>query len=331
MNTSRPPVIRVLDPDAAQLWRLASEAGYPPFEALTPQQARKAYIASCPALQVPAGEVAQVRDQIIDGPGGPLGLRLYRDAPAVAGHPLSCVLYLHGGGWTIGNLETHDGVCRRIARRAGAMVVAVDYRLAPEHPFPAALEDAACALRWLVEHADEIGIAAQSIGVAGDSAGGNLAAALALMARDGTVPALACQALIYPVLDLTSESDSYRRVGADGLLTAQTMHWFIAQYTPEAAQRLDWRASPLRASSLSGLAPAVVLTVAHDPLCDEGRDYARRLDEEGVRVAAVHLNDQFHGLVGQGRIIPLGDIITGFLAEWLGHELRRASGAQSGR
>lgn len=330
MDAIRPAGATVLDPDAAQLWRLAREAGYPPFEALTPQQARKAYLASIPALQTPGGEVAQVRDQRIDGPGGPLALRLYRNARVDGGLPLACVLYLHGGGWTIGNLETHDGLCRRIARRAGVMVVAVDYRLAPEHPFPAALEDAACALRWVAAHADELGIAAQAIGVAGDSAGGNLAAALALMARDGAVPALACQALIYPVLDLTAGSDSYRRVTAQALLTAQTMHWFIAQYTPEAAQRLDWRASPLRASSLRGLPPALVLTVAHDPLCDEGRDYARRLDEDGVRVAALHLNDQFHGLLGQGRLIPSADVVTGFIAEWLGHELGRASGTLPG-
>lgn len=325
MDATRASGGSALDPDAAQLLRVAREAGYPPFEAMTPQQARKAYIASGPALQSAGPEVAQVRDQIIDGPAGPLALRLYTGVCVNPGRPLACVVYLHGGGWTIGNLETHDRLCRRIARRAGLMVIAMDYRLAPEHPFPAALDDAACALRWVVERAGEIGIAAHAIGIAGDSAGGNLAASLALMARDGTVPALACQALIYPVLDLTAGSASYRRVTAEALLTAQTMHWFIEQYTPHPAQRLDWRASPLRATSLRGLAPALVFTVAHDPLCDEGRDYARRLDEEGVRVAALHLNDQFHGLLGQGRLIPSADVVSGFLAEWLRHELGRTS------
>lgn len=312
-----------LDPDAARLLQLAREAGYPPFQALTPVTARKAYLASSPALQSPGGEVAAVADRQIDGPGGPLALRIYR-GEAQGDAPQACVLYLHGGGWTIGNLETHDALCRQIARRANLCVVAVDYRLAPEHPFPAALDDAACALRWLQGNAVELGISPDAIAVAGDSAGGNLAAALALMARDGTVPPVAYQALIYPVLDLTAGSASYRRVTADVPLTDETMHWFIGHYTPQASQRLDWRASPLRASSLKGVAPAAVLTVAHDPLCDEGREYAQRLDEEGVRVTSLHLNDQFHGLLGQGRFIPMANLATGFIADVLALELGRA-------
>jgi len=318
-----PPMAPPLDPDAARLLQLARQAGYPPFEALTPQQARKAYIASCPALQSPGGEVLDVHEEVIEGPGGPLGLRIYQGAMPDPERAVGGLLYLHGGGWTIGNLDTHDALCRQIARQAQLCVVAVDYRLAPEHPFPAALDDAACALRWLHAQADRWAISTQALGVAGDSAGGNLAAALALMARDGTVPALSCQALIYPVLDLTAGCASYRRVSRDALLTDQTMHWFIAQYTPQAEHRLDWRASPLRAASLRGLAPALVLTVAHDPLCDEGRAYAERLNEEGVRVAALHLNDQFHGLLGQSGVIPAGQVMTGFMAQWLAHELRR--------
>lgn len=327
MSPTSPELERPLDPDAARLLQLAREAGYPPFEALTPAQARKAYLASSPALQTPGVDLPSVQDVGIEGPGGPLALRIYHGRPASPAQPQAAVLYLHGGGWTIGNLDTHDALCRRMAARAGLVVVAVDYRLAPEHPFPAALDDAACALRWLHAHAGELGVSPQALAVAGDSAGGNLAAALALMAREGEVPPLACQALIYPVLDLCAGSDSYRRVTTDALLTDATMHWFIAQYTPEAASRLDWRASPLRARSLRGLAPAVVLTVAHDPLCDEGRDYARRLDEEGVRVAALHLNDQFHGVFSHGRFVPLGDLCAGFVADMLAHELGRALAA----
>lgn len=315
-----------LDPDAARLLKMAREAGYPPFQALTPEKARKAYLASVPALQTPGGEVTEVTDTRIDGPGGPLAIRLYR-GEARGDAPQACVLYLHGGGWTIGNLETHDALCRQIARRARLCVVAVDYRLAPEHPFPAALDDAACALHWLSRHAAELGISPEALAVAGDSAGGNLAAALALMARDGTVPPVAYQALVYPVLDLTASSAAYRRVTADVPLTDETMHWFIDQYTPQASQRLDWRASPLRVASLQGVAPAAVLTVAHDPLCDEGRAYAQRLDEAGIRVTSLHLNDQFHGLLGQGRFIPMADVATGFLADLLAHELGRALSA----
>lgn len=314
-----------LDPDAERLLQLKRAAGYPPFEALTPVQARQAYLASSPALQSPGGEVAQVKDQLIDGPGGPLALRIYRGAASDDRRPQPAVLYLHGGGWVIGNLETHDGLCRKIARRAGLAVMAVDYRLAPEHPFPAALEDAACALKWIHAHAADHGIDPQALAVAGDSAGGNLAAALALMARDGTTPAVAAQALVYPAVDLVADSQAYQRASAEGVLSAQTMRWFIDQYTPQPEQRRDWRASPLRARHLAGVAPALVLTVAHDPLCDEGRAYAQRLDTEGVRVTALHLNDQFHGLLGQSRVIPGADIVTGFVADWLGHELRRAA------
>lgn len=319
--------LRPLDPDAARLLALSREAGYPPFEALTPVQARKAYLASSPALQSPGVQLSSVTDRCIAGPGGELTLRIYHGG--TAGRAKAGVLYLHGGGWTIGNLETHDALCRRIAKRAGVVLVAVDYRLAPEHVFPAALDDAACALAWLNAHATELGVHPEALAVAGDSAGGNLAAALALMARDGQAPALAAQALVYPVLDLVADTVSYARVTQDALLTARTMHWFMDHYAPQATDRLDWRASPLRAPSLQGVAPALVMTVAHDPLCDEGRAYAERLDEAGVRVTALHLNDQFHGVLGHGRQVPMGDVCAGFVADWLGHELSRTMNRMS--
>ncbi|HSV79986.1 MAG TPA: alpha/beta hydrolase, partial [Ramlibacter sp.] len=231
----------------------------------------------------------------------------------------------HGGGFVIGGLDTHDRQCRRLASRAGICVVAVDYRLAREHPFPAGLEDAAAALRWIQGVAEALGIAAEALGVGGDSAGGNLAAVLALLARDGEVPPLVFQALLYPVLDLTASSESYRRVTAGVPLTAATMHWFIGHYTPRASDRLDWRASPLRAPSLAGVAPALLLTVAHDPLCDEGRAYAGRLEQEGVRVIAQHHDDQMHGLLGLGRYVPAAGLVADHVAALVGHELRRAA------
>ena len=209
-------------------------------------------------------------------------------------------LFLHGGGWVIGSLDSHDRMCRRLATVAGICVVAVDYRLAPEHPFPAALDDAAAAWRWIHARAQQLHVAIGAIAVGGDSAGGNLAAVLALMGRDGTVPASCYQALFYPVLDLIADADSYRRMTSDLPLTAATMHYFIDHYTPRAHDRHDWRVSPLRAASLAGAPPTLLLTVSHDPLCDEGRAYAQRLDLEGVRVCALHLNDQMHGLLGQG-------------------------------
>jgi acetyl esterase len=202
-------------------------------------------------------------------------------------------------------------------------VVAVDYRLAPECPFPAALDDAATAWQWVVEHATELNVKSDRIGLGGDSAGGNLAAALALMGRDGSVAPAVFQALLYPVLDLTATSHSYRTVKAGVPLTAATMHWFIDHYTPDAADRLDWRASPLQAASLAGLPSALVLTVAHDPLCDEGRAYARRLDADGVRVATLHLNDQTHGLLSQGKLVPAANTVADYVFGTIGRELHR--------
>lgn len=322
MDTQNP--VTPLDPDTRRLLALAREAGYPPFEALSPRAARKAYAASWYAMQTPGGEVAEVRDLQIDGPAGPLSLRIYRGLGTQPGRPLPVLLYLHGGGWVIGGLDSHDRLCRRLATVAGICVVAVDYRLAPEHPFPAALDDAVAALHWIGGQASALGLRAERIAVAGDSAGGNLAAVLALMARDGSVPALCHQTLIYPALDLTASSASYRRVNTGVPLTAATMHYFIGHYTPDAADRLHWRASPLRAERLQGVAPALVMTVAHDPLCDEGRAYAQRLSEAGVRVTELHCNDQVHGLLGQGRLVPAADVLADNLYRAIGHELHRS-------
>jgi acetyl esterase len=317
--------IRVLDPHARRLLELAAEAGHPPFEALNPAQARKAYAASWSVMQTPGGEVASALDMHIDGPGGPLALRIYRGQGTDANAHLPCLLFLHGGGWVLGNLDSHDRLCRRLANGAGICVVAVDYRLAPEHPFPAALDDAGTALAWIAAQAKRLRIDAQRIAVGGDSAGGNLAAALALMARDGSVPSVVHQTLLYPALDLSARSESYRRVRTGVPLTAATMAYFIGHYAPRHEDRLDWRASPLRAASLVGVAPALMLTVAHDPLCDEGREYAQRLDEAGVRVSHIHCNDQMHGVLSQGRMVPAGDALTESLCRMLSQELARAA------
>jgi acetyl esterase len=314
-----------LDPDVERLLEAARQAAKPPFEALTPSQAREAYAASWDILQPAAAEVASVRDQAIAGPGGPLALRIYRGAGTGDAQRLPCLVYLHGGGWVIGNLDSHDRLCRKLANVAGICVVAVDYRLAPEHRFPAALDDAACALRWVAGHAGELSIAPGRIGIGGDSAGGNLAAVLALMARDGDAPPLAHQALLYPVTDLQAASASYRRVTSGVPLTAATMRYFIDHYTPAAGDRLDWRASPMRARSLAGTAPALVLTVAHDPLCDEGRDYAARLEQDGVRVTSLHLADHVHGMLLHGKLVRASNTILDFVGAAIGQALHHPS------
>ena len=296
-----------MHPDAMRLMDAIRDAGRPPFQDMQPAEARAAYAAGRHLLQPPPDDVAEVEDAAILGPGGPLPLRLYRGAGTDGAGTLPCLLYLHGGGWVVGDLDSHDGVCRRLANLGACRVVAVDYRLAPEHPFPAAVEDAAAALAWVAAHAGTLGIDPARIAVGGDSAGGTLAAVLALMGRDGTVPAPVFQLLLYPATDLAMDTPSYARVTEGVPLTAATMHYFAAHYAPDPAQRMDWRASPLRAGRLAGTAPAFVLTAGHDPLADEGQAYARRLEAEGVRVTALHLSGHVHGLVTMGRVIGAAD------------------------
>ena len=303
-----------LHPDAARLMEIVRAVGRPPFQTLAPEEARRAYGAGRAILQMPPEAVAECRDFSIAGPAGPIPMRLYRGVGTAAGEPLPAILYLHGGGWVIGDLDTHDSLCRRLANLAGSWVAAVDYRLAPEHRFPAALDDAAAAMAWLAAQAPELGIDPRRIAVAGDSAGGNLAAVLALMGRDGTLPPACFQMLFYPATDLTMRTESFARITEGVPLTAETMRWFIEHYTPDADQREDWRASPIKAASLAGTPPALVVTVGHDPLADEGRAYAARLEADGVRVTALHLADQIHGILTMSRIIPGGDAILQFAA-----------------
>jgi acetyl esterase len=314
-----------LDPEVQNLLEISRKAGARPFEDLTPEQARAAYAAGWDVLQPATEDVASVRDLTIPTQSGSLALRVYRGKGTQPDEKLPCLVFLHGGGWVIGNLQSHDRVCRSLANRARVCVVAVDYRLAPEHRFPAALDDSAAALRWVSDNAEVLAITPGRIGVGGDSAGGNLAAVLALMGRDGTAPATIFQALIYPVVDLTASSDSYRRVTSGVPLTAATMDYFIGHYTPHAIDRLDWRASPLRAASLAGTPPALVVTVAHDPLCDEGRAYAQRLEDDGVRVTAIHLGDHMHGMLMHGRLVNASNLMVDHLGALIGAALHRGN------
>jgi len=306
-----------LHEDALRIVEMMRTSGRPPFEEMQPGAARTVYAAGRDVLQPPRAEVAEMRDLAIPGPAGDIKLRLYRGIGTEAEANLPCLVFLHGGGWVVGDLESHDGICRRLANEAACRVVAVDYRLAPEHRFPAAVDDAAAAWRAVFAHAAEWRIDPARVAVGGDSAGGNLAAVLALMGRDGTVPAPVFQVLIYPVTDLVMTGESYERV-LDGVpLTARTMRWFADHYTPDPAMRVDWRASPLRAPSLAGVAPAFVVTVSHDPLCDEGREYARRLEREGVAVSALHISDQPHGMFTMGAIIRPADLATRLVGDVL--------------
>ena len=303
-----------LDPDAETLLAMIRAAGRAPMETLSPDEARRQLSAGRAVTQPDPQDVAEVRDLSCPGPHGAIPLRVYRPMGTAAADVLPVLVYYHGGGWLLGDLDLHDVACRHYANAAKCRVVSVDYRMAPEYKFPAAVDDCAAATGWVVAQADALGIDRKRLAVGGDSAGGNLAAVIALMARDGDLPAVAFQLLVYPVTDLGMTHDWYKRVTEGVPLTSRTMDWFIDHYLPGSKDRVDWRASPLRAPDLSGVAPALVLTASYDPLCDEGVAYAERLEREGVRVIHLHFSDQLHGFVGQGRIIRAGTMALEMMA-----------------
>ena len=268
----------------------------PPIDRISPSEARRQYRDVRAALRPPAPDLFEVRDLAAGGTAGAISLRLYRPAEGV----LPALVYFHGGGWVVGDLETHDVVCRQISMQAHAVVIAVDYRLAPEHPFPAAVEDAWSATTWIAAHAAELGIDLKRIALGGDSAGGGLAAVVALMARDSGKLRLTLQVLVYPVTDLRAESASYSTYAEGYFLTRATMQWYIAQYAPTSRAIEDWRASPLRAPWVHGVAPALIIAAELDPLFDEGEAYARRLQGARVPVEYHRLDGMIHGFLTMG-------------------------------
>ncbi|HXP73710.1 MAG TPA: alpha/beta hydrolase [Stellaceae bacterium] len=292
-----------LDPDAQRILDLIREAGRPPYETLTPQEAREVYRAGRRILQPDPQKVAEMRDLEAPAPHGTIPLRLYRGIGTERGAILPALVYFHGGGWVIGDLDTHDGVCRVLANAAGCAVISVDYRLAPEHKFPAAVDDAVAATEWIAAHAGTLGIDANRLAVGGDSAGGNLAAVVALVARDRGGPRLRHQLLLYPATDFVTSDDPQRERFEGFPLNVVTMNWFRDHYLRGPADYSDWRASPLRASDLRGLPPAYVLTVGFDPLHAEGEAYASRLRDAGVPVQHRHIAEQMHGFLTMGKII----------------------------
>ncbi len=278
-----------VDPHIAGLLDLIESSGYPPMHEGTPETARKAMRAmTCDMVQPDqVVHVGEVTDTLAPGAEGDLDARIYR--PETDG-PHPTVLYLHGGGFVVGDLDTHDQPCRRICRDADAVVVAVAYRLAPEHPFPAPVEDAVAAATWVADHLDELG-GDQRFGVAGDSAGGNLSAILAQELRSRVT----AQLLLYPAVDVFGDYPS-REENAEGYLLEQaTMEWFFTHYAgPAAVEERDPRHSPLH-GDLAGTAPAVVVTAGYDPLRDEGTAYADALGAAGVRVELLHFDSLIHG------------------------------------
>lgn len=284
-----------LDPQVQRVLEEMAEAskGMPPMHEMTPEEARKVSKAR-QARPVTVAEVGQVEDRHIPGPGGLIPVRIY--TPEGQG-PFGGLVYFHGGGWVLGDLDGYDPLCRALCAGAGVVVVSVDYRLAPEHKFPAAVEDALAATRWVAQHAAELNIRPDKLAVGGDSAGGNLAAVTAIQARDQGGPGLAFQLLIYPVTSLSMDTPSHRENAQGYLLTHEMMVWFGQHYLPDESYTTHPLAAPLLTESLKNLPPALVITAEYDPLRDEGEAYAKRLQEEGVPAQLIRYEGMIHGFM----------------------------------
>ncbi len=315
---------RTLDGRTQWFLQLLARSGQPPLHQLGVVEAREQFDAFMLLMSGRPAPVGEIVDRTMAGPAGPLRIRIYRPAHSVA-RLLPTVLYFHGGGWVIGSLEGYDLACRYFCARSGCAIVSVDYRLAPEHKFPAAIDDGVAAFRWLATEAAGLGLDPDRIVLAGDSAGGTIAAVAAQELRGEPRPPC-LQWLIYPATDLRGDTPSHKSCGEGFLLTQADMDWFRGQYLNTPAEIDDPRASPLRAVDLAGLAPALVFTTGFDPLRDEGRAYAERLSAAGVKTIHREFDTLIHGFVGmrgalQAAARAMDDMVAG-----LRHEL-----AQLGR
>ena len=299
----------------------AAARGSSPFAAHDPQLARRGYDAGTLIYRHDAPPLDSVANLVFTGPGGNVAVRVYR--PRTAQRPTPVLVYYHGGGWVVGNLESHDHLCRYLAAKSEVVVIAVDYRLAPEHRFPAAYEDSVAALRWVAASADELGVDAKRMAVGGDSAGGSLAAIVALAVRDEGWPMLRLQLLLYPSTDFTANTDSMRDNGEGYLLTRAAMEQFVDWYLPSRIARTDPHASPQLAPDHSGVAPAFIQTAEFDPLRDEARIYGDTLKRAGVAVEQKCYDGMIHGFMRMG-----GRVDTAITAlDDAALALRRALGA----
>jgi acetyl esterase len=293
-----------LAPDIQMMLALGEWSGETSLvEGRTVEQARAESLASVPLVTGPPRPMARVEDLGIAGPGGEMAARLYVGLGAPQ-PPQPLLVYYHGGGWVIGDLDTHDGACRFLAEYSGCRVLSIDYRRAPEHPFPEPLEDAAAAFAWAHEHAAELGADPARIAVGGDSAGGNLATAVCLQARDSGAAMPAMQLLLYPVTDAVGGQPSRDTFAKGFFLTKNDMEWFENHYIPDGIEDADPRASMMRANDVSGLPPAYVATAGFDPLRDEGEIYALRMREAGVQVVLQRHASLIHGFANFTALCP---------------------------
>lgn len=303
-----------LDPQTHRMLAILEAMGGRGFDELGPVRARREMVTQSRLASVPPLPVHRIDERRAETPEADLPVRIY--TPRSRG-PLPATVYFHGGGFVIGDLDSHDAICRHLAVRSGSVVVSIDYRLAPEHPFPCAADDAWAAFRWAVGQASSLGIDPSRVAVAGDSAGGNLAAVVAQLARNEGGPSPAFQLLIYPAVDLTRSFDSHRTFASGFFLTEPVMDWFLANYLSDPAHTRDPKGSPIMTRDLSGLPPAHVVTAGFDPLRDEGEAYADALRAAGVPTTSRCYDSLIHGFVSMGGIVDaarhalddLGDVL----------------------
>jgi acetyl esterase len=308
----------VLDPIAAAVIKAFREANRPKYETMPAPAAREMSKLGRAVVQPDPPDLAAVEDISAPAADGPIPLRVYKPKTLPKGGAAPALVFYHGGGWVIGDLDSHDVVCKMVADQAGFIVVAVDYRLAPEHKFPAAAVDSIAATQWVVDNAAKLGIDPTRIFVGGDSAGGNLAAVVSINARDKGGPKIAGQVLVYPTTDLAMTHPSHSDPGTDVLLTHSLMRWFKDLYLNGNGDVDDWRASPGRiVKNLKDLPRALVITCGADPLHDEGVEYKDRLKAAGVEVTYSDYPGQFHGFWTMGKLLPEANKLTSEVASWL--------------
>ncbi|MFJ9623883.1 alpha/beta hydrolase [Streptomyces sp. NPDC101181] len=310
------------DPQLQELYDRRAAEDVRPLYTLTLEEARAADLAAVRADAGTHEPVRQVTDVSIPGPGGPLPVRIYR--PSGEG-PLPVLVYFFGGGWTLGSLDTGDAICRSLANAVGCLTVAVGYRLAPEHKFPAAPDDCFAGVRWAVEHAGRYGGDSSRVAVGGDSAGGNLAAAVTLMAKDAGGPELLAQLLVYPNTDQFADTPSLRESTDPLLFNRRSVQWYWDNYLASPGDGGHPLASPLRAPDHSGLPPALVITAEYDPLRDEGEQYAARLRESGVPVESARYQGVTHGFFAMAGTLDAGRRAVAQAADYLRGAFARAA------
>jgi acetyl esterase len=310
----------VLHPQTRAFLDLVEKRGLPPMHTLNVAEARAFYRDRRGYTQPQPPDVAEVRPLEAKGPHGSIPMRLFRAAGTASTEVLPALIYFHGGGWTIGDLDTHDTLCRELCNQARCAVVSVDYRMGPEHRFPAAVDDCIAATRWLRDHATGLKIDAARLAVGGDSAGGNLATVVCIDARDHEGPGIVFQLLIYPATDQHRTALSHAQNGSGYFLTTELMDYFVDNYINDKTYYSDWRASPLLHPNLVNLPAALIITAGFDPLRDEGAAYAKRLTDAGNHVCYVNFPRQIHGFVLMGRILDESHTAVALCAS----ELRRA-------